>query len=495
MTVHAGRILIFLIVFVALNPVTLFLFGAWIDLEVESPGAIARFVTTEPGATGALHALVCFLVGTQMWCSARGARWLAVLLGAWLLCFAASYVYVSREASFVFDMSYWSLEDNLALAATLLLAWFLGTALSWYLVAKSEGSGSLHRTLRVPAAIAIVVVVLLGGLHWYGDAYTQARRHHDAGRYTEAAALLESQVVGREWMKAPIPHAAASSSWRDSFVLLGQMYETGQGVVANSDAALRLYMGAAGEMKWWKTHEVNRDTGSWAYVGYGSGTQGAAEACRMVMELSDIALYCKGFEHSVNATKLDDPDLAQIAADKFLAALQHEDPDVQMLRAAAFGRTDLMRDALAAGADPNVIMPDLDIKELHEGVLDMDSWARDSSMTPLWAAAVRHHTEAMGLLLEQGADPNLMPGDAKQKLLSRVVSNAQTTIWMGGYATDAAINHVELVLRVLLHYRYEVTDEDLRSIDFRHEREGIPHDAHNSRLQRLADRCYEIIGT
>jgi len=50
------------------------------------------------------------------------------------------------------------------------------------------------------------------------------------------------------------------------------------------------------------------------------------------------------------------------------------------------------------------------------------------------------------------------------------------------------------VLRVLLHYRYEVTDEDLRSIDFRHEREGIPHDAHNSRLRQLADRCYAVIG-
>lgn len=276
-------------------------------------------------------------------------------------------------------------------------------------------------------------------------------------------------------------------------MLLAQMYEAGQGVDADPVYAFRLYAVAAGEMTWWDVHDVNREEGSWRYAGYGPGTRAAAEACRLATELRAIALYCKGFEQDVNVQALGDPVAAAAAAGKFRAALRDDDADEQLLRAATFGRIEIMRDALARGADPDAVLPDNNVVEIHEGVRDADSWARDHDLTPLIAAAVRHHVDAMRLLFENGADPNFVPADNEQTLLSRVLSNARMTIWMQETTTDATIERVAHVLHTLLDAGYEVTERDLQSLEFRHGDDSETDVSHNRRLQRLEERCRQII--
>ena len=72
--------------------------------------------------------------------------------------------------------------------------------------------------------------------------------------------------------------------------------------------------------------------------------------------------------------------------------------------------------------------------------------------------------------------------------------NAHMTIWMHDFVADAAIERVARVVETLMENGYEVTERDLQSLEFRHGGDSEHDVSHDRSLQRLNDRCRQIIG-
>ncbi len=492
------------------NPATVIVLLAIIDEIRDVSTGLLNFAVRASTirAYTALHAASLF-VSCGYLCSSRLAiRVTHGLLGVWLI--ATFAVYTVGAAWLAGPLLSMAPLDATALkeidfAIILTIVYLAGSAVSLRIFERRPQNSSAYimnsagRLRRQLAQILVVILsVTLVTIYWVGDRYDRALRHYQSGRYAEAIALIESFARVVDVMDEARPIYDPPPEWRQGFVILGQMYEFGWGTEVDQERALKLYLGAIDVAG----HGVPRsrslfvrhpETNDREYVGYERAPQAALGACRLTGTFPDAVKYCKGFEYPINTEALNDTEGALFAVKKYRSFFNVPDPDVRLSRAAVTGDANAVRKALQLGANINSEFPDPQISDPHNFLPDWDSWGSYDPSNPLWAAAVRYHAETVALLLASGADPNLKPSANERSLLARIVGNAHKIIWMNDKLTDDVSSQVGKILTLLLDHGYEVTEQDLSTINWRQSGPDEISVEHNARLQILAEHCLRIL--